>query len=137
MVIKGDVHYLFGFQRFSSNHFLLDFFVVFTFLESWYKILIITIFFYLSELFGFFKETFCEKLAYGEKNSFFFHSNLWSRKNLHKLIWCVFIFFPDCLQKFVDVEELAESERFYCNSCKSKQRSTKKFWIRRLPNVST
>lgn len=41
----------------------------------------------------------------------------------------------DCLQKFVDVEELAESERFYCNACKCKQKSTKKFWIRRLPNV--
>lgn len=45
-------------------------------------------------------------------------------------------FISDCLQKFVDVEELAESERFFCNTCKSKQRSTKKFWIRRLPNVS-
>eukprot|EP00096_Caligus_rogercresseyi_P009393 TRINITY_DN3185_c0_g1_i1.p1 TRINITY_DN3185_c0_g1~~TRINITY_DN3185_c0_g1_i1.p1 ORF type:complete len:547 (-),score=156.85 TRINITY_DN3185_c0_g1_i1:247-1887(-) len=41
----------------------------------------------------------------------------------------------DCLQKFVDVEELADSERFFCGSCKNKQRSTKKFWIRRLPNV--
>merc|ERR1712223_559136 len=41
----------------------------------------------------------------------------------------------DCLQKFVDIEELAESERFFCNNCKSKQRSTKKFWVRRLPNV--
>ena len=41
----------------------------------------------------------------------------------------------DCLQKFIDLEEFTESERFYCNSCKSKQRSTKKFWIRRLPNV--
>eukprot|EP00093_Oithona_nana_P002282 02282.XXX_23442_25302_1 [CDS] Oithona nana genome sequencing. len=43
----------------------------------------------------------------------------------------------DCLQKFVDVEELAETERFFCNNCKNKQRSTKKFWIRRLPNVSS
>ena len=41
----------------------------------------------------------------------------------------------DCLQKFVDVELLEESERFFCNNCKNKQRSTKKFWIRRLPNV--
>uniref|UniRef100_A0A0K2VCM1 Ubiquitin carboxyl-terminal hydrolase n=3 Tax=Lepeophtheirus salmonis TaxID=72036 RepID=A0A0K2VCM1_LEPSM len=41
----------------------------------------------------------------------------------------------DCLEKFVDVEELADSERFFCGSCKNKQRSTKKFWIRRLPNV--
>ena len=42
----------------------------------------------------------------------------------------------DCLQKFVEVEELADSERFFCNNCKNKQRSTKKFWVRRLPNVS-
>lgn len=41
----------------------------------------------------------------------------------------------DCLQKFVETEELADSERFFCNVCKSKQPSTKKFWIRRLPNV--
>ena len=41
----------------------------------------------------------------------------------------------DCLQKFVEMEELADSERFFCNVCKSKQPSTKKFWIRRLPNV--
>jgi len=40
-----------------------------------------------------------------------------------------------CLQKFVETEELADSERFFCNSCKSKQPSTKKFLIRRLPNV--
>ena len=48
-----------------------------------------------------------------------------------------FFYFSDCLQKFVDVEELAETERFFCNNCKNKQRSTKKFWIRRLPNVSS
>merc|ERR1719370_2450847 len=41
----------------------------------------------------------------------------------------------DCLQKFVEREELADSERFYCNSCKSKQPSTKQFRIRGLPNV--
>lgn len=41
----------------------------------------------------------------------------------------------DCLKKFVETEELADSERFFCNTCKSKQPSTKKFWIRRLPNV--
>ncbi|XP_046401306.1 ubiquitin carboxyl-terminal hydrolase 3-like isoform X2 [Ischnura elegans] len=41
----------------------------------------------------------------------------------------------DCLSSFIDVEELAESELYYCNNCKSKQRSTKRFWIRRLPNV--
>ena len=33
------------------------------------------------------------------------------------------------------VEELAETELYYCNSCKCKQKSTKRFWIRRLPNV--
>jgi len=41
----------------------------------------------------------------------------------------------DCLQKFVETEELADTERFFCNVCKSKQPSTKKFLIRRLPNV--
>jgi len=41
----------------------------------------------------------------------------------------------DCLQKFVEREELADSERFFCNSCKSKQPSTKQFRIRRLPTV--
>ncbi len=33
------------------------------------------------------------------------------------------------------MEELGESERFFCNRCGRKQPSTKKFWIRRLPNV--
>lgn len=33
------------------------------------------------------------------------------------------------------IEELAETELYYCNSCKCKQKSTKRFWIRRLPNV--
>lgn len=41
----------------------------------------------------------------------------------------------DCLQSFTEVEELAETELYYCNSCKCKQKSTKRFWIRRLPNV--
>uniref|UniRef100_U5EYW5 Ubiquitin carboxyl-terminal hydrolase n=1 Tax=Corethrella appendiculata TaxID=1370023 RepID=U5EYW5_9DIPT len=41
----------------------------------------------------------------------------------------------DCLSSFTDVEELAETELYYCNSCKCKQKSTKRFWIRRLPNV--
>ena len=60
------------------------------------------------------------------------------RENLCDCDMLIFIsfFLTDCLEKFVDIEELAESERFYCNTCKSKQRSTKKFWIRRLPNVS-
>ncbi|KAK0044152.1 ubiquitin carboxyl-terminal hydrolase 3 [Biomphalaria pfeifferi] len=41
----------------------------------------------------------------------------------------------DCLSSFTDVEELEDSELYMCNNCKQKQRSTKKFWIRRLPNV--
>ncbi|GAB6031235.1 Ubiquitin carboxyl-terminal hydrolase 3 [Chamberlinius hualienensis] len=41
----------------------------------------------------------------------------------------------DCLNSFTEVEELAETELYYCSFCKKKQRSTKKFWIRRLPNV--
>lgn len=41
----------------------------------------------------------------------------------------------DCLASFIQLEELAESELYFCPNCKSKQRSTKKFWIRRLPNV--
>ncbi|XP_058061232.1 ubiquitin carboxyl-terminal hydrolase 3-like [Anopheles bellator] len=41
----------------------------------------------------------------------------------------------DCLSSFTEVEELAETELYYCNSCKCKQKSTKRFWIRRLPNV--
>uniref|UniRef100_A0A182JL75 Ubiquitin carboxyl-terminal hydrolase n=1 Tax=Anopheles atroparvus TaxID=41427 RepID=A0A182JL75_ANOAO len=43
----------------------------------------------------------------------------------------------DCLSSFTEVEELAETELYYCNSCKCKQKSTKRFWIRRLPNVLT
>ncbi|XP_055596056.1 ubiquitin carboxyl-terminal hydrolase 3-like [Uranotaenia lowii] len=41
----------------------------------------------------------------------------------------------DCLASFTAVEELAETELYYCNSCKCKQKSTKRFWVRRLPNV--
>lgn len=41
----------------------------------------------------------------------------------------------ECLKSFVDVEELGESEKYNCNNCKSKQRSTKRFWFKRLPNV--
>lgn len=41
----------------------------------------------------------------------------------------------DCLTSFIEVEELAETELYYCSTCKSKQRSTKRFWIHRLPNV--
>ena len=42
----------------------------------------------------------------------------------------------DCLGNFIEIEELEESEMYMCSNCKCKQRSTKKFWIRRLPNVS-
>lgn len=41
----------------------------------------------------------------------------------------------ECLQSFTKVEELGSSELFFCNQCKCKQKSTKRFWIRRLPNV--
>lgn len=41
----------------------------------------------------------------------------------------------DCLASFIQLEELADSELYYCPNCKEKQKSTKKFWIRRLPNV--
>lgn len=42
----------------------------------------------------------------------------------------------DCLGNFTELEELEESELYMCSNCKGKQRSTKRFWIRRLPNVS-
>ncbi|XP_013382197.1 ubiquitin carboxyl-terminal hydrolase 3-like [Lingula anatina] len=41
----------------------------------------------------------------------------------------------ECLSHFTEVEELEESELYNCGTCKRKQRSTKQFWIRRLPNV--
>ncbi|KAH3829706.1 ubiquitin carboxyl-terminal hydrolase 3-like [Dreissena polymorpha] len=41
----------------------------------------------------------------------------------------------ECLAHFTEVEELEETELYMCTGCKKKQRSTKKFWIRRLPNV--
>lgn len=41
----------------------------------------------------------------------------------------------DCLASFTEVEELEDTELYMCSNCKTKQRSTKKFWIRRLPNV--
>ena len=42
----------------------------------------------------------------------------------------------DCLASFTEVEELEDSELYMCSNCKRRQKSTKKFWIRRLPNVS-
>lgn len=44
--------------------------------------------------------------------------------------------FLDCLSSFTEVEQLEDTELYLCGNCKTKQRSTKKFWIRRLPNVS-
>ncbi|XP_057304278.1 ubiquitin carboxyl-terminal hydrolase 3-like [Hydractinia symbiolongicarpus] len=41
----------------------------------------------------------------------------------------------DCLQRFIEVEELDESEWYTCEKCKKKQPSTKKFWLLQLPNV--
>lgn len=41
----------------------------------------------------------------------------------------------ECLTHFTEIEELEETELYMCTGCKKKQRSTKKFWIRRLPNV--
>lgn len=41
----------------------------------------------------------------------------------------------DCLSSFVSIEELTETELYHCSICKKKQKSTKRFWIRRLPSV--
>lgn len=41
----------------------------------------------------------------------------------------------DCLSSFIELEELTETELYYCSNCRQKQRSTKRFWIRRLPEV--
>lgn len=41
----------------------------------------------------------------------------------------------DCLSSFIELEELLDSELYYCSNCQKKQRSTKRFWIRRLPDV--
>ena len=42
----------------------------------------------------------------------------------------------DCLDSFTRVEELQESEQYFCPRCKKRQISTKKLTIQRLPNVS-
>nr|XP_046486130.1 ubiquitin carboxyl-terminal hydrolase 3-like isoform X2 [Neodiprion pinetum] len=39
------------------------------------------------------------------------------------------------LARFFKVEELADSELYFCDNCMGKQRSTKRFWVHRLPNV--
>lgn len=41
----------------------------------------------------------------------------------------------DCLHSFTDLEELDETELYYCHTCKMRQKSTKKFWIKNLPKV--
>jgi len=41
----------------------------------------------------------------------------------------------DCLSSFTEIEQLEDTELYMCSTCKTKQKSTKKFWIRRLPNV--
>lgn len=41
----------------------------------------------------------------------------------------------DCLLSFIELEELTETELYYCSNCQKKRRSTKRFWIRRLPDV--
>lgn len=42
----------------------------------------------------------------------------------------------DCLRSFTDLEELDDSELYMCHKCKKKQKSTKKFWMQKLPKVS-
>ncbi|XP_075996265.1 ubiquitin carboxyl-terminal hydrolase 3 [Genypterus blacodes] len=41
----------------------------------------------------------------------------------------------DCLQSFTDLEELDDSELYFCHKCKKRQKSTKQFWIQNLPKV--
>lgn len=41
----------------------------------------------------------------------------------------------DCFTSFTELEELSESEHFCCPMCRKRQPSTKKFTIKRLPNV--
>ncbi|RUS20117.1 hypothetical protein BC937DRAFT_86321 [Endogone sp. FLAS-F59071] len=41
----------------------------------------------------------------------------------------------DCLEMFTEVEELADTERYECERCKAKQRCTKKFTIKKLPDI--
>ncbi|KAL1922380.1 uncharacterized protein VTP21DRAFT_9919 [Calcarisporiella thermophila] len=41
----------------------------------------------------------------------------------------------DCLKAFTDVEELADTERYMCTKCQAKRRCTKKFTLKKLPEV--
>ncbi|KAI9009111.1 hypothetical protein DFJ74DRAFT_686848 [Hyaloraphidium curvatum] len=49
-----------------------------------------------------------------------------------KLYPCTIV---DCLQSFTELETLAESERYRCENCKDMERITKKFLIKRLPEI--
>uniref|UniRef100_A0AAZ3QB63 Ubiquitin carboxyl-terminal hydrolase n=1 Tax=Oncorhynchus tshawytscha TaxID=74940 RepID=A0AAZ3QB63_ONCTS len=41
----------------------------------------------------------------------------------------------DCLCSFTDLEELDQAELYMCHRCKKRQKSTKKFWVQKLPKV--
>uniref|UniRef100_A0A673YU20 Ubiquitin carboxyl-terminal hydrolase n=1 Tax=Salmo trutta TaxID=8032 RepID=A0A673YU20_SALTR len=41
----------------------------------------------------------------------------------------------DCLCSFTDLEELDQTELYMCHRCKKRQKSTKKFWVQKLPKV--
>ncbi|XP_066524523.1 ubiquitin carboxyl-terminal hydrolase 3 [Hoplias malabaricus] len=41
----------------------------------------------------------------------------------------------NCLLSFTDLEELDETELYMCHKCKKRQKSTKKFWVQKLPKV--
>ncbi|KAG7276244.1 hypothetical protein CRUP_018626, partial [Coryphaenoides rupestris] len=41
----------------------------------------------------------------------------------------------DCLRSFTDLEELDDAELYMCLKCIKRQKSTKKFWIQKLPKV--
>lgn len=41
----------------------------------------------------------------------------------------------DCISSFIELEELTDTELYYCSNCQMKQRSTRRFWIRKLPDV--
>ncbi|XP_031420691.1 ubiquitin carboxyl-terminal hydrolase 3 isoform X2 [Clupea harengus] len=41
----------------------------------------------------------------------------------------------DCLRSFTELEELDETELYMCYKCKKRQKSTKKFWVQKLPKV--
>lgn len=46
-----------------------------------------------------------------------------------------FSVYLDCLSSFTDLEQLDETELYMCHKCKKRQKSTKKFWIQKLPKV--